>query len=76
MLPKVESAAQVHFAAQLLDQLEIKHGLEGAIGLEVQIESAARAHRDRARSPPRRIAIETLIFGPGRLRRAPSACRN
>ncbi len=64
MLPKVESAAQVHFVAQLLAQLELKHGFEQPIGIEVQIESPrglVEIERIAAASP----RIETLIFGPG-----------
>jgi citrate lyase subunit beta / citryl-CoA lyase len=64
MVPKVESAAQVHFVSQLLDQLELKHGLERRIGLEIQIESPrglVEIERIGAASP----RIETLIFGPG-----------
>ncbi len=64
MIPKVESAAQVHFVAQLLEQLEVKHGLRRPIGIEVQIESPRgllEIERIAAASP----RIETLIFGPG-----------
>jgi citrate lyase subunit beta/citryl-CoA lyase len=64
MLPKVESAAQVHFVAQLLEQLELKHGFERALGIEVQIESPrglVEIERIAAASP----RVETLIFGPG-----------
>ena len=64
MLPKVESAAQVQFVSQLLEQLELKHGLERRIGLEIQIESPrGLVEIERiAQASPR---IETLIFGPG-----------
>jgi citrate lyase subunit beta/citryl-CoA lyase len=64
MVPKVESAAQVHFVSQLLDQLELKHGLERRIGLELQIESPlglVEIERIALASP----RVETLIFGPG-----------
>jgi citrate lyase subunit beta/citryl-CoA lyase len=64
MLPKVESAAQVHFAAQLLQQLELKHGLERPIGLEIQIESP-RGLVEIERIAAASERIETLIFGPG-----------
>jgi citrate lyase subunit beta/citryl-CoA lyase len=64
MLPKAETAGDVHFVDRLLSQLERELGLERRIGLEVQIESplglvnveAIAAASDR---------IETLIFGPG-----------
>ena len=64
MVPKVESAAQIHFVAQTLEQLELKHGFERPIGIEVQIESPrglVEIERIAAASP----RIETLIFGPG-----------
>jgi citrate lyase subunit beta/citryl-CoA lyase len=64
MVPKVESAAQVNFVSHLLDQLELKHGFERRIGLEIQIESPrglVEIERIAAASP----RIETLIFGPG-----------
>jgi citrate lyase subunit beta/citryl-CoA lyase len=64
MLPKVEDAAQVHFAAQLLAQLELKHGLRRPIGLEVQIESP-RGLLEIERIAAASDRIETLIFGPG-----------
>jgi citrate lyase subunit beta/citryl-CoA lyase len=64
MVPKVESAAQVHFVAQVLEQLELTHSLERPIGIEVQIESPrglVEIERIASASP----RIETLIFGPG-----------
>ncbi|PWU24916.1 MAG: CoA ester lyase [Candidatus Rokuibacteriota bacterium] len=64
VVPKVESAAQIHFVEQLLAQLELKHELERPIGIEVQIESPrglVELERIAAASP----RIETLIFGPG-----------
>jgi citrate lyase subunit beta/citryl-CoA lyase len=64
ILPKVETAGDVHFADRLLSQLETELGLRRQIGLEVQIESprglveieSIAAASDR---------IEALIFGPG-----------
>ena len=64
ILPKVETAADVHFADRLLSQLELELGGSRRIGLEVQIESprglvnieSIAAASDR---------VETLIFGPG-----------
>jgi citrate lyase subunit beta / citryl-CoA lyase len=64
MIPKVESAAQVHFVAELLNELELKHDLERPIGIEVQIESPrglVELERIATASP----RVETLIFGPG-----------
>jgi citrate lyase subunit beta/citryl-CoA lyase len=64
IVPKVESAAQIHFVAQLLAQLELRHELEQPIGIEVQIESPrglVEIERIAAASP----RIEALIFGPG-----------
>jgi citrate lyase subunit beta/citryl-CoA lyase len=64
MVPKVESAAQVHFVSLLLDQLEQKQRRERPLGLEIQIESPrglVELERIAAASP----RIETLIFGPG-----------
>jgi len=64
IVPKVESPAEIHFVAQLLAQLELKHGLEQPIGIEVQIESPRGlvAVEQIATASPR---VETLIFGPG-----------
>jgi citrate lyase subunit beta/citryl-CoA lyase len=64
MLPKAESAGDVHFVDRLLTQLEGELGLSRRIGIEVQIEGprglmeieAIAAASDR---------VETLIFGPG-----------
>jgi len=64
MVPKVESAAQIHFVAQVLEQLELQGGFGRAIGIEVQIESPrglVEIERIAGASP----RIETLIFGPG-----------
>jgi citrate lyase subunit beta/citryl-CoA lyase len=66
-LPKVESAADVHFLDRLLDQIEHARGWpRSGIGLEVLIESAAGLqHVDEiARASAR---LETLTFGPGDL---------
>jgi citrate lyase subunit beta/citryl-CoA lyase len=64
MLPKVESAGDVHFADRLLSQLEADLGLGRRIGLEVQIESPLGLVNIEtiAQASSR---IETLIFGPG-----------
>jgi citrate lyase subunit beta/citryl-CoA lyase len=64
ILPKVETAGDVHFADRLLSQLELEIGGSRRIALEVQIESprglvnieSIAAASDR---------VETLIFGPG-----------
>lgn len=64
MIPKVESAAHVHFADHLLSQLEADLGLERRLGLELQIESprGLLAIDEIAAASDR---SETLIFGPG-----------
>jgi citrate lyase subunit beta/citryl-CoA lyase len=64
MIPKVESAGQVQFVAQVLDHLELKHGIGRRIGIEVQIESPRGlvAIEQIAVASPR---VESLIFGPG-----------
>jgi citrate lyase subunit beta / citryl-CoA lyase len=66
-LPKVESAADVHFLDRLLDQIEHARGWRrGGIGLEVLIESAAGLQRvdEIARASER---LQSLTFGPGDL---------
>jgi len=64
MLPKVQSAAQVHWLDLLLTQIEKTIGLDaGAIGIEAQIENAAGlvdVDAIAAASP----RVETIIFGP------------
>jgi citrate lyase subunit beta/citryl-CoA lyase len=64
VVPKVESAAHVHFVDHLLSQLEAGLGLTRRIGLELQIESAQGlvAIEEIAAASER---TETLIFGPG-----------
>jgi len=66
-LPKVESAADVHFVDRLLDQIEHAYDWpRGSIGLEVLIESAAGLQQidQIARASTR---LESLTFGPGDL---------
>ena len=64
MLPKVETAGDVHFADRLLSQLELELGVSRRIGLEVQIESPrGLVNIESIASASDRI--ETLIFGPG-----------
>jgi citrate lyase subunit beta/citryl-CoA lyase len=64
VVPKVESAAHVHFVDALLAQLEDELELPAPIGLELQIESARGlvAIEDIASASAR---AETLVFGPG-----------
>lgn len=64
MVPKVESARELHFVHTLLDQLELGMGRDRPIGIEAQIESAAGVFnlREIALATPR---LETLVFGPG-----------
>jgi citrate lyase subunit beta / citryl-CoA lyase len=67
IVPKVESAAEVHFVDRLLSQIERARGWPvGRIGLEVLIESAPGLQRveEIAQASPR---LEALIFGPGDL---------
>jgi citrate lyase subunit beta / citryl-CoA lyase len=64
VLPKVESASEVHFVHHLLDSLERAYGLRRRIGLEVQIESA-RGLVGIERIAAASDRIEALVFGPG-----------
>jgi citrate lyase subunit beta / citryl-CoA lyase len=64
MVPKVESAAEIHFVALVLESLERKHALARPIGIEVQIESP-RGLVEIERIATASTRIETLIFGPG-----------
>ena len=67
ILPKVESAADVHFVDRLLSQIELARGFaQGRIGLEVLIESARGLQQVDAiaAASPR---LQALIFGPGDL---------
>lgn len=64
MLPKVEDASHVHFAAHLLSQLEKELGLSRPIGLELQIESARGLVNVEAIASAS-LRSEALIFGPG-----------
>jgi citrate lyase subunit beta / citryl-CoA lyase len=64
MIPKVETAAEIHFVDQLLTQLERETDRSFPLGLEVQVESPrglVNLEAIAAASP----RIETLIFGPG-----------
>jgi len=64
MLPKVQSAEQVHWLDVLLTQIETTMGFEvGRIGIEAQIENAIGLinAKDIAFASDR---IETVIFGP------------
>ncbi len=64
IVPKVEEVAQIHFVDRMLEQLEIKHGLERRIAIEVQIESP-RGLVEVERIAVASARIEALIFGPG-----------
>jgi citrate lyase subunit beta/citryl-CoA lyase len=64
MVPKVESAAQVHFVAEVLAHVERKLGVARPLGLEVQIESP-RGLLEIERIATASPRVETLIFGPG-----------
>jgi citrate lyase subunit beta/citryl-CoA lyase len=64
VLPKVESAAQVHFVHHVLDHLERAHELPRKVGLELQIESP-RGLVEVERIADASDRVEALIFGPG-----------
>jgi citrate lyase subunit beta/citryl-CoA lyase len=67
IVPKVESAADVHFVDRLLGQIELARGWPvGRIGLEVLIESARGLQQvDAIAAASSRLVA--LIFGPGDL---------
>jgi citrate lyase subunit beta/citryl-CoA lyase len=64
MVPKVESARDLHFVHTLLEQVERGTDRARPIGVEAQIESGAGVFwmREIALATPR---LETLVFGPG-----------
>ncbi len=64
MLPKVQTAEQVHWLDMLLDQIEETMGFEpGRIGIECQIENAkGLVNVDAIAEASDRV--ETIIFGP------------
>ena len=64
VVPKVESAAEVHFLDVLLAQLEARAGRRRRVGLELQIETARGMEKvgEIAAASDR---TEALIFGPG-----------
>lgn len=65
VLPKVQSAAQVHFIAQLLTQLESEQRLPvGGIGLELQIEDA-HGLIDIRSILAASARTEAVVLGPG-----------
>jgi citrate lyase beta subunit len=63
-VPKVESAAQVHFLDELLRALEARHPRVEPIGLDLQIETVRGVDRveEIAGAAGR---VEALTFGPG-----------
>ncbi|MCH9815255.1 MAG: CoA ester lyase [Actinomycetia bacterium] len=64
MLPKVQTAEQIHWLDMLLSQIEHTMGFEvGRIGIEAQIENAlGLVNVDAIASASPRV--ETIIFGP------------
>ncbi len=67
ILPKAESAADIHFVDRLLSEIELARGWPvGRIGLEVLIESPHGVQQVDAiaSASPR---LQALIFGPGDL---------
>jgi citrate lyase subunit beta/citryl-CoA lyase len=67
IVPKIESAADVHFVDRLLSQIELAQGwAPGRIGVEVLIESSRGLQQvDAIASASARL--HALIFGPGDL---------
>ncbi|HEY1298278.1 MAG TPA: CoA ester lyase [Chloroflexota bacterium] len=67
ILPKAESAADIHFVDRLLTEIELACGWPvGRVGLEVLIESSHGVQKvdEIAAASPR---LHALIFGPGDL---------
>lgn len=62
VVPKVESAAQIHYLDQLLGAIEREAGIETPIGLEPIIESA-RALRDATEIAAASPRVRCLVFG-------------
>ena len=64
MVPKIESARDLHFVHTLLEQVERGTGRATPIGIEAQVESGSGIlwMREIALATPR---LETLVFGPG-----------
>jgi citrate lyase beta subunit len=62
IVPKVETASQIHYLDHLLTALEREHALPRPIGLEPIIESA-RALRDAKEIATASPRIRTLVFG-------------
>jgi citrate lyase subunit beta / citryl-CoA lyase len=64
VVPKVESASQVHFLDHLLTALERRQGRTMPVGLHLQIETVRGVDRcEKAASASTRV--EALVFGPG-----------
>jgi citrate lyase subunit beta / citryl-CoA lyase len=64
VVPKVESAFDVHHVERLLSILEEEHGLGRELGIQAQIESAGGlVHANEIARASRRV--EALVFGPG-----------
>ena len=63
LIPKVGSAADVHFVATLLDQIEATRGLPDKLGITVLIETARGMHNvdEIAAACPERM--EAMVFG-------------
>jgi citrate lyase subunit beta/citryl-CoA lyase len=63
IIPKVESIDHIHFVDSLLNQIELKLGLNRQIGIEIQIESA-RGMENIGSIAGASSRAEALIFGP------------
>ena len=64
VVPKVDCPEDVYVVDTLLTQIEMAHGLESRIGLEVQIETATGlVNCERIAGASRRL--EAIVYGPG-----------
>lgn len=62
VIPKVDSAADVHFVSRMLDGIELAKGFDNPIGIEASIESAAGlAQISHIAAASARL--KTLVFG-------------
>jgi citrate lyase beta subunit len=62
VIPKVDEAADIHFASRLLDGIEMERGADTVLGIEATIESARGMQNigDIAAASPRLVS---LVFG-------------
>ncbi|MFO7494206.1 MAG: CoA ester lyase [Desulfobacterales bacterium] len=62
VIPKVEHPRDIHFAARLLDGIELQRGRERPLGLEAAIETAAGLQQVAAIADAS-DRVQTLVFG-------------